>query len=156
MGSRESVEMPDEWYREGLRFTCTQCGNCCTGESGYVWFNDEELEAMARYTELTPERFVKRHAHKIEGKWSLNERRGPDGFDCVFLQRDDAGKALCMIYPVRPMQCRTWPFWPENLDTPEDYVRAGKTCPGLQKGLQGEGEFVPIEQIRIRRDATES
>ena len=155
MSGRDSVEQPDEWYRDGLRFTCNQCGNCCTGEPGYVYFNDEELEKMAAYTQLSVEEFVKRHAHRIHGQWSLNERLGPDGHDCVFLQRDENHKALCAIYPVRPTQCRTWPFWPENLETPEDYVRAARDCEGMRKGLEGSGRFIPIEDIRIRRDATE-
>ena len=41
--------MPDEapWYADGLRFTCTMCGKCCTGEPGYVWTTDEELAKSA-------------------------------------------------------------------------------------------------------------
>ena len=36
-----------EWYKDGLAFQCTQCGNCCTGPPGAVWFNDKEAEEMA-------------------------------------------------------------------------------------------------------------
>ena len=36
-----------EWYADGLRFSCTQCGNCCTGPPGAVWFNEDEGKAMA-------------------------------------------------------------------------------------------------------------
>ena len=37
-------------------------------------------------------------------------------YDCVFLKEDpERGRKTCSIYPVRPLQCRTWPFWPENL-----------------------------------------
>ena len=31
------------WYAEGLRFKCTECGQCCTGAPGYVWVNEEEV-----------------------------------------------------------------------------------------------------------------
>jgi Fe-S-cluster containining protein len=34
--------------------------------------------------------------------------------DCIFLREAD-GQRKCAIYPVRPSQCRTWPFWPSNL-----------------------------------------
>ena len=34
--------MAEEWYEQGLRFGCTQCGNCCTGPEGAVWFTEEE------------------------------------------------------------------------------------------------------------------
>ena len=38
-------ELP--WYHEGLSFTCSQCGDCCTGAPGYVWVNNEEIAALA-------------------------------------------------------------------------------------------------------------
>ena len=41
-----------EWYKDGLAFQCTQCGNCCTGPPGAVWFNDKEAEEMAESTEV--------------------------------------------------------------------------------------------------------
>lgn len=143
-----------EWYAQGLTFTCTQCGHCCTGPTGYVWFDMDELTAMAEYAGLAPTHFLRKHARKIDGRWSLNERRVNGQYDCVFLQRDDAGRALCTIYPVRPMQCRTWPFWPENLEAADDWFDAAKNCPGMRNGLEGRGDFVPIEHIRIQRDRT--
>ncbi|MBI1372014.1 MAG: YkgJ family cysteine cluster protein [Phycisphaera sp.] len=144
----------EEWYADGLSFECTQCGNCCTGPSGYVWFDDAELKAMAEHFGMTPKEFRKTYAHKVHGDWSLNETLTQHGYDCVFLRRDEQGKALCSIYNVRPKQCRTWPFWPENLRSLRAWANAAQRCPGMMKGLQGEGVFVPIEEIRIRRDAT--
>ena len=32
----ERFAMSDPWYNDGLRFTCTRCGHCCTGEPGFV------------------------------------------------------------------------------------------------------------------------
>jgi hypothetical protein len=143
-----------EWYADGLRFTCTQCGNCCTGPQGYVWFNADEARAIADYLGLSVEQFHARHAHKVGRRWTLNEHRTKFGYDCVFLTRDANGKAGCSIYPVRPTQCRTWPFWPENLATPDNYMDIAGQCPGVKRGLEGRGELVPIEQVRIRRDQT--
>ena len=37
----------EPWYKEGLRFKCTECGKCCTGAPGYVWVNKEEVAEMA-------------------------------------------------------------------------------------------------------------
>ncbi len=144
------------WYAQGLRFRCTQCGNCCTGPTGFVWFDMDELTAMAEHVGLPATTFLRRHARKIDGRWSLNERQVNGQYDCVFLQRDDEGKALCTIYPVRPAQCRTWPFWPENLETADDWFDAAKTCPGIRTGLEGGGDFIPLKHIRIQRDRTPS
>ena len=140
----------EPWYAPGLSFACTQCGNCCTGPSGYVWFDDDEARAMAEHLGVSEAEFRQRYAHKIFGRWSLNEVKVKRGqYDCVFLKRDDAGKALCSIYSVRPTQCRTWPFWPGNLSSPAAWERAGRTCPGMQQG----GSFYPVEKIRIIRES---
>lgn len=138
-----------EWYADGLAFTCTQCGNCCTGPPGYVWFSDEEGRAIAAHLGLSVNEFLKRYTHRVMGRWSLNEQRSEQGYDCIFLRRDEAGKALCSIYQVRPTQCRTWPFWDSNLRSPAAWQRTQRTCPG-----SGHGKMYPIEQIRILRDNT--
>ena len=44
--------MKGEWYHEGLRFECTQCGKCCSGAPGFVWVDDGEVAAMAQVMEM--------------------------------------------------------------------------------------------------------
>jgi Fe-S-cluster containining protein len=120
-----------------------------------VWFSDEELTEMAVDKGIERKDFLRLYAHKIHGRWSLNEIRNKDGdYDCVFLSRDEEGRALCDIYKARPTQCRTWPFWRENLSSREAYEDAAEDCPGMGKGLNGSGKFFPVEQIRIMRDET--
>lgn len=139
-----------EWYADGLRFECTQCGNCCTGPPGYVWFTESEGRAMARALEVDEDRFLDESAHQVRGRWSLNEYKTEHGFDCVFLDRESSpGKALCRVYKARPAQCRTWPFWPENISSRQQWgaVKRDTPCPGIDQGT-----LIPIEQIRILRD----
>jgi Fe-S-cluster containining protein len=139
-----------EWYAEGLRFGCTQCGHCCTGPPGAVWFNAEEGRAMATQLGLDDAAFRERYGHTIDDRWSLIERETEHGHDCIFLDRTTVpGKAICGIYDARPTQCRTWPFWPENLRTKRHWetVKRRTPCPGMDHG-----KLVPIEQIRIQRD----
>ena len=139
-----------EWYADGLRFECTQCGNCCTGPPGYVWVDDEELAAIAAVLDLTPAQVKAQFTRPLGNHRSLTETRSEHGYDCVFLDRDSQpGKALCRVYRARPRQCRTWPFWPENVQHPRDWQRAARTCPGIDHG-----PLIPIESIRIQRDAT--
>ena len=33
----------EPWYAGGLRFACTQCGNCCTGGPGFVWLTYADM-----------------------------------------------------------------------------------------------------------------
>ncbi len=138
----------DLWYAPGLSFTCTQCGNCCTGPTGYVWFTSDESKAMAAHLNLTQAAFEKQYSHVLFGKRSLTEVEiEPGKFDCIFLTRDDeTGRTGCSIYPVRPTQCRTWPFWPDNLKSPRHWEQAAQTCPGMKQG----GDFIPIDEIRVR------
>lgn len=143
----KQTEEKAPWYDPGLSFKCTQCGNCCTGPAGVVWFTEAEGEKMAEHLGLTKPVFLEKYAEKRYGKWTLKEMIHPDrGHDCVFLRFErGTGKALCSIYPVRPMQCGTWPWWPSNLESKRTWEKAKKRCPGMRKG----GEFFPVEQIRV-------
>src|SRR5262245_13427228 len=104
--------MSEPWYRGGLRFECTRCGKCCTGEPGYVWVTDDELRAIADYLQQPFEEV--RAVRTRLGHRGLTLREKANG-DCVFYDRDLPG---CTIYPVRPPQCRTWPFWESCITTP--------------------------------------
>ena len=138
-----------EWYKDGLRFSCTQCGNCCTGPPGAVWFTDEEGVAMAKKLKISLEDFYGHYARKIGIRWSLTENVISGKYDCVFLDRT-AEKATCSLYEARPSQCRTWPFWRENLRSEAAWQRAKDEtpCPGMDTG-----KLIPANEIRIIRDA---
>ena len=93
------------WYRDGLRFECTGCGDCCSGEPGFVWVDSAEIEALAAALELSVEAFEQQYVRQFGDARSLTERPGGD---CIFL---DAVTRKCTVYAARPIQCRTWPFW---------------------------------------------
>lgn len=142
---------PEPWYSEGLRFSCTMCGNCCTGPPGAVWFDEGEGERMAEALGMDYDAFLKRYARRINGKRSLKESRTRHGHDCILLDRETSpGKALCRVYTARPTQCRTWPFWEENLESREDWdrVKASTPCPGMDSG--DDGAFIPVAKVLAR------
>lgn len=116
------------WYQDGLRFQCTQCGDCCTGAPGYVWVNKEEIAQLAERMEMDVEQFESQLVRKVGIRRSLREY--PDG-DCVLLDPDTR---KCMAYEARPRQCRTWPFWDSNLKDPEAWEETCEVCPGAGKG----------------------
>lgn len=137
----------DAWYHDGLAFECTQCGACCTGSPGIVRFTPDEAQAIARRLRLTLEQFLERCTHEsgLPGERSLNEVETEFGLDCVFLDRTTVpGKAVCGIYEVRPLQCRTFPWWPEHLSSARAWQRLGRTCEGV-----GRGGMVSASEIRI-------
>lgn len=125
------------WYKDGLNFSCTGCGGCCTGAPGYVWLNLDEIEALAKRKELSLNDFVARYTRRVAGRYSLLEK--PNSYDCVFLD----GKA-CTVYEARPTQCRTFPWWPQNLSTPESWLNVAKDC----EGINPQAELVPLSTIQ--------
>ena len=70
------------WYSGGLRFQCTQCGDCCSGAEGYVWVNQEEINGMAARIGMTPADFEAKHVKRVGVRRSLKEQPGGD---CVLL-----------------------------------------------------------------------
>ncbi len=125
------------WYRDGLAFSCTQCGDCCTGAPGYVWVDPEEIEQLAAHRGEEISEFSRNFVRRVGDDLSLIEKPGGD---CIFWDKE----AGCTVYPARPRQCRTWPFWPENVETEAAWKRVCEICPG-----SGEGPVVySIEYIQ--------
>lgn len=119
------------WYADGLCFTCTQCGACCSGAPGYVWVNGDEMRAIAAHLGLSVEHFARKHVRRVGLRHSLLEKPGGD---CEFLKRQPDGKTACTIHSVRPTQCRTWPFWKSNVASSEDWAETARGCPGINHG----------------------
>lgn len=130
--------MPTPWYTDGLRFSCTRCGHCCTGEPGFVWVSGEEIAAIAEVRGVSGEEITAMFTRPAHRGRTLREK--PNG-DCVFFEREQG----CTIYDVRPRQCRTWPFWESNVKTPAAWERTKTSCPGA-----GQGELISAEEITSR------
>jgi Fe-S-cluster containining protein len=130
--------MKEPWYADGLRFECTRCGNCCTGAPGHVWVNAEEIAAIAVHRGENVDETTALHTRQVGNRRSLREKANGD---CVFFDRSKG----CTVYPVRPRQCRTWPFWESNVVTPEAWERTCEICPG-----SGKGELISAEEITRR------
>ena len=129
------------WYRQGLQFRCTQCGDCCTGAPGYVWVNKQEIEAMAQQLQLDVATFERKYVRQVGIRKSLVERANGD---CVLF---DSNTRRCRVYQARPRQCRTWPFWDSNLRTPEAWEETCQVCPG-----SGRGKLYSLEEIQTQAE----
>jgi Fe-S-cluster containining protein len=141
----------DLWYSMGLRFKCTQCGNCCGGGPGYVWLTLEDMTRIAEFLHLPFDDFTRKYVRKLKDGFSLIER---SNYDCIFLKRAE-GKAMCGIYPVRPTQCRTWPFWNMNLKNPDAWTQAASRCPGMCDGEAPKYPLTHIEKCRTHPESPE-
>ena len=127
------------WYQDGLRFECSQCGDCCTGAPGYVWVNADEIAKLAEMLGDDVATFEAKYVRKVGIRKSLVEF---ENGDCVFF---DNQTRKCQVYEGRPRQCRTWPFWESNIETKEAWQRTCDVCPG-----SGQGKLYAIEEIESR------
>jgi Fe-S-cluster containining protein len=124
-----------KWYKDGVRFECTQCGDCCRGifpPDTFVALTDADIAAIAAYTNLSPQDFSRDHM-------LLSSPKG----ECVFLQGD-----LCSIHDARPHQCRSFPFWPRILASARAWKQAAHDCEGI-----GDGPLITEQELtaRLRR-----
>ncbi len=126
----------EPWFKDGLRFQCTGCGDCCTGAPGFVWVNGQEIAALAARLGQSVEEFESKYVRRVGVRRTLVEF---ENGDCVFF---DGQTRKCTVYEDRPRQCKTWPFWDSNVRTPEAWRETCEACPG-----SGHGQLYPVEKI---------
>jgi uncharacterized protein len=150
------LQKTSPWFSDGLRFTCQQCGNCCSGGPGFVWITRQEIANLAKHLGLTRGQVLRRYCRRVGRQYALKEVwHPPHGYDCIFIreiegENGSGPKRICSIYEARPLQCRTWPFWEGNLSSGEAWQRAAKHCPGMNQG-----EFFDrkrIEELQAARE----
>ena len=119
--------------KDGFNFAfdpkgCNTCaGNCCIGESGYIWINQKEIQSLALHLNLSIDNLKFRYLNKIGYKYSIKEvQLASNNFACCFFNLE---KRQCSVYDVRPVQCRTFPFWDYFKENEEEVY---KECPAIR------------------------
>ncbi len=114
-------------FLKKVHFYCIQdCVNCCSLSGGYVYHTLEEAKKIASFLAMKETDYLNWFTREIDNHLCLVDG---DDENCIFLE-DNA----CSIYAVRPMQCRTYPFWPENIKDADSWALTRKDCPGIGKG----------------------
>lgn len=151
----ELLDARNSYLLSKKHFSCTECGKCCTG-SGVVWANSAELNAMrsvinpklslddfiAAYVDVAE---MKRRNVDLDAKeWFVlknAEEKLNNAQYCIFL---DPETNRCKVYTARPLQCSTYPWWPELLNSREWREEGISVCEGIV--LDGEEEDVADER----------
>jgi len=113
------------FFDTGLYFECRKCGACCTGSPGIVRVKRDEIEKIARFLSVPVHEFMKKYIYSYGPGYSVREH--PDG-RCYFFDEK------CLVYKVRPIQCRTFPFWFRHLRNEVNWKKISKECPGIGQG----------------------
>jgi Fe-S-cluster containining protein len=130
------------FFDGGLHFKCLQCGDCCTGEPGTIYVSAVEIESIAAHLQLAVERFRAIYLYPYRESFSIKEdRRGR----CLLFKQG------CAIYPLRPLQCRTFPFWFSNVRSESRWRRIAECCPGIGRGKRySREEIIKIAQSAMQ------
>ena len=121
------------FFDDGIFFQCRRCGRCCTGDPGAVYVGQDEIRKIAQFLLIPVPRFIRKSLYRYKDSYSISE---DNQGRCLFYENG------CAIYPVRPIQCRTFPFWFNNLRSEQKWRQIEKECPGI-----GKGEFFSKEKI---------
>ncbi len=119
--------------KEGFEFAfdqnaCYTCnGACCRGQSGYIWLNKKEMIAIAEFLGIKVEELKKDYLKKEGYRYSIKEIAKNAEHLCLFF---DEKNNRCEIYPVRPTQCRTFPFW-ERYKDKKNIEEVCQECKGI-------------------------
>ena len=134
------------FYKNGVKFSCTQCHACCRGEPGVVLLSSSDIKNLCAFLDLTTDSFIKKYTRPIfhAGRplISLIEKSNND---CIFWN------AGCTVYTVRPLQCSTYPFWNRLMTDEHAWQRERQNCPGIDHGTTHSPDFIR-EQLQRREE----
>jgi len=130
--------VPDRpyFFDYGLRFACRRCGTCCTGAPGIIRVSAAEMDRIAAFLDIPDRQF--RRDFVVPGQTGPSIGEHTDG-RCLFYAQG------CRIYPVRPLQCRGYPFWFNILRAENRWLREAQQCPGI-----GRGRLYTRDEIMLR------
>jgi Fe-S-cluster containining protein len=134
-----------KFYAKGLRFECTGCGECCRarhGKPSWVYVTIDERRRLAKHLKLRTSTFTRRYCGKTLGFFHL---KNPNQ-DCLFLDG-----ARCTVYEARPGQCRTFPFWRENMTAAAWNGPIAQECEGVNRGRVWSPEEI---ELRLADEAS--
>ncbi len=102
---------------------------------------------MAEFLEISLSSFTRQYTQPTDfGFRSLRFENGA----CIFLKDN-----LCVVHEVKPTQCRTWPFWEENLESKATWQsEVVDFCPGASEGNSIDDELI-LRQVRETESALE-
>jgi Fe-S-cluster containining protein len=107
----------------------------------------EEIERMAAHLQLSEADFITKYCEVYDDIYegdlvqTLVIKMNPENGSCIFLQDD----MKCQIYPARPFQCLSFPFWHMNLENKNAWAKVKEDCVGFSTHLRG--HFYTLAEI---------
>lgn len=113
------------FFDRGLHFGCQRCGTCCTGAPGTIYVGSDEIGPIADQLNISNGQCITKYLFPYKDSFSIREDAQGR---CLFFEDE------CAIYSVRPFQCRSFPFWFDNVRSELRWAKIQRQCPGIGKG----------------------
>ncbi|MGP1586865.1 MAG: YkgJ family cysteine cluster protein [Treponemataceae bacterium] len=123
--------MKESFYNSGLKFSCKKCSHCCRGEPGYVYLSKNDLNNLISVFSVSKAQFISLYCRWVpyyDGSYVLCLKE-KDSYDCILWKNDG-----CSAYQMRPVQCKTYPFWTHLMKDKNEWENEKLNCPGIDCG----------------------
>jgi Fe-S-cluster containining protein len=118
------------FYADGLRFSCKRCSSCCRYDQGFVYLSQKDINKLSSVLKMDVNGIISAYCRWVaggNGETVLSLKEKPNN-DCILW--DDG----CTVYPARPFQCVTFPFWNSIIASEQYWEIASSGCPGMNCG----------------------
>ncbi len=149
------AENPDEcFYKNGLKFQCQRCSDCCRLTPGVVYLSKKDLTRLSQWFKMKEADFIEKYCRWVQYYGNkealcLLEKKN---YDCILWDKG------CAAYGARPVQCSTFPFWSWILKDRDSWKEESASCRGIDMGELrsfeeiSEQKFIYEHNLPITRD----
>ena len=122
--------MESDFWKNGLSFACKRCSACCRHDPGFVFLSAHDISRLLSATGFPFREFIDKFVKPVDiGTGTMLSLREKKNNDCIFW-----GDSGCEVYSERPLQCSTYPFWPNILKSESSWHEESGDCPGIKGG----------------------
>jgi len=109
-----------------FEFNCLKCSNCCRIDPGAVFLSEDDFNRIIKFLNIDEKSFLTDYCRPVyKGIQLVISLKEKSNYDCILW---DNG---CTIYEVRPLQCRTYPFWTSIIESVTDLKNEMRRCKGI-------------------------
>lgn len=103
-----------------------------------MFLSDNDIGKLAAFFSISQDEFKKKYTRMVDlGVAKRRTLLEQENFDCIFWSEGG-----CSVYPVRPLQCKSYPFWNSHLHSQEAWDQVEKECPGVNIGKHHPGDTI--------------
>ncbi len=88
-----------------------------------MFLSERDVQRLAEHFSMSVVDFARKYTRLVNGVHALIDQQG---HDCIFLKDKQ-----CTVYEARPVQCKTFPWWVQIVDSENAWLEAAKHCEGI-------------------------